>query len=446
MNARRCCLLILLLQLAGCAVYQPAPLPRPDLQGHSLAELAVAPRPHPRLASAPVDLAAPLSEWDLARITLAISPDLAALRTQASVAEAQLFASGLLPDPQLSVGLGNPSGAGLVTALSGALAIELSSLLSGAPRQAAARANVEAAHHDLGWREWLAINQVRTLVRRIDALQRQLTFANDATELTRARLALDRDNLQRGDARIDDVSLSQVAFLDAQDRALAIARTLQSTRLQLNALAGLSPQVELTLAPAAPAADGRACDSPPTLASEALTSRLDLLALRDGYQAQEAEVHRATRTALPLPQLSLSRDRDSGGIWTSGGTATLALPLWNSGRGDVAVAVASRTQLGAEYQARVHQMNADIAALCGDLDALTLQRDALAAELPSLRAAGARMAEASRNGGVSRVSFEAVRAALLDKELALLGIEQARSETQVALETAVGDFIWEDRR
>ena len=445
MNARRSCLLLLLLQLAGCAVYQPAPLPSPDLEPRSLAELAIAPHAHPMLASAPVDLAAPLSEWDLARITLAISPDLAALRSQADVAEAQLFASGLLPDPQLSVGLGNPSGAGLVTVLSGALAIELSSLLTRAPRQDAARANVEAAHHDLGWREWLTINQVRTLVRRIDALQHQRSFATDASELARRRLAIDRDNLALGDARIDDVSLSQIAFVDAQDRALALSRALRSTQLQLTALVGLSPRIELTLAPAEPAEDGRACDVVPTLSARALASRLDLMALRDGYQAQEAQLHAATRTALPLPQLSLSRDRDSGAIWTSGATATLALPLWNRGRGDIAVAQATRTQLAAEYRARVHQMNADIAALCVDLDALTQQREALAVELPSLREAGARLASASGEGGVSRVSFEAVRAALLDKELALLGIDQAQSEAQVALETAVGEFIWKDR-
>lgn len=437
------CLLPLLLQLASCAVYRPAPLLDPALGPRSVAEIVVAPRAHPRLASAPVDIAAPLSEWDLARITLAISPELIALRAQVDVSEAQLFASGLLPDPQLSVGVGHPAGADLVNVLSGALALELSSLLTQAPTEDAARANVEAAHHDLGWREWLAINQVRTLVRRIDALQRQLSFANDAAELTRQRLATDRNNLQLGDARIDDVSLSQIAFLDAQERALALARAVRSAQLQLNALIGLSPQIELALAATEPRADFRPPDSPAALSARALASRLDLMALRDGYQAQEAQLHRATRAALPLPQLELNRDRDSGAIWTTGGAATLTLPLWNRGRGDIAVAQASRTQLQAEYLARVHQMDADIAALCADLDALTGQRDALAAELPNLREADARLAAAAHDGDISRLNSEAVRAALLDQELALLGIDQARSEAQAALETAVGDFIWE---
>lgn len=438
-------LLALLLQLGGCAVYRPQPLAEPDLNPRALATLTVAPHPHPRLDPAPVDLGAPLSEWDLARIALAVSPDLVALRSQADVAHAQLFASGLLPDPQLSVGLGNPSGAQLVTVLSETLAIELSSLLARAPARAAARAHSEAVHHDVGWQEWLAINQVRSLVRRIEGLERQSSVASAAAEMTRARLAAERERLQRGDARIDDVSLSQIAFLDARDRAFAIRRTLQSTRLQLNAVIGLSPAIELSLAPVAPAERSPGCAAVPALAARALASRLDLMALREGYQAQESQLRLVTRAALPLPQLAIGRDRDSSGIWTSGGAASLALPLWNRGRGDIAVAAASRTQLAVEYQARVHQMNADIAALCGELDVLTQQRDALAAELPSLRANDAKLAEASDQGEVSRVNYEAVRATLLDQELALLGIEQARSETEIALETAVGDFVWEER-
>lgn len=443
----RACLLPLILQVAACAVYRPAPLPAADaeLLPQSLAELAVPARTHPRLAAAPVDLATPLSEWDLARITLSISPDLIALRAQVGVSEAQLFASGLLPDPQLSVGLGRPSGVDLVNVLSGALVTELSSALTRSPRQEAARAAVEQTRHDLGWREWLAINQVRTLVRRIDALHQQQTIAQAAAELARKRLATDRDNLEQGDARIDEVSLSQVALLDAQGRALALARELRSAKLQLNALVGLSPEIELALAPAAPRGNCRPPDSPTTLSARARTTRLDLIALRDGYQAQEAQVHVATRAALPLPQLELNRDRDSGAIWTTGVAATLTLPLWNRGRGDIAVAQASRDQLRAEYLARLHQTSADIAALCTDLDALDRERDGLASELPALREAGARLAIASRDGGVSRANFEAVRAALLNQELAMLGIDQARSEAQVALETAVGDFIWKDQ-
>lgn len=442
---RSACVLSVLVQLAACAGYRPLPLPDPE-SPRVLPELSVSAHAHPRLAAAPVDLTKPLSEWDLARIALAISPDLVAQRSQVEVNQAELFASGLLPDPQLSASLGDPTGAGLVTALGSTLTMELSALWTRAPRHAAARAGEAMARHDLGWREWLVINQVRTLVRRTGALERQLAVANTATAMTRARLTTDRQNLEQGDARIDDTSLSQIAFLDAQDRALALERTLQATRLQLNALVGLSPQVELQLAPGAPTSAQPACASPSTLASRALAFRLDLIALRDGYEMQERRVQLATRTALPLPQLSLGRDRDSAAVWTTSAAATLGLPLWNRGRGDIAVAHASRAQLAAEYLARVHQMQSDIATLCVDLESMARQRGALAKELPALRDAATRLAAAGRDGEVSRVSLEVVRTALLDKELALLSIDQARSEAEVTLDTAIGDFIRKVRR
>jgi len=434
-------LLLVLAIPAACAVYQLQPLPVIDLESDPIAVPVQELIAHERLSPAPIDLTIPLSDLDLARLMLVTSPEMAALRSRVDVAEAQLFAAGILPDPQLSLSIAKGSASGLVTGLAAGLAFDFGALLSAQPRRAAARANAGQIRHDVAWSEWLAINQVRTLVVRIQNLSRQRQIVAPALQSAREILLLTRTNLARGDARIDDSSLSLVAFLDAQDRAQALARSLASARLELNASVGVLPATVIKLKAVDP--NPHQLQAPLELTRRALDARLDLIALREGYQAHEQNLRTTFLLSVPLPQLALSRDRDTSAIWTTGAAAAISLPLWNRNRGDIAVARATRTQLAAEYQARVHQMRADIAALIVELDAIEEARSALAAELPELRTASAILAAASLAGDVSRLSFETVRAALLDKELSSLALELSFAENSVALETAVGEFLWE---
>lgn len=431
--------------LSACASYGPAPLPDADsmLMADPLG-MRLTPIAHARLAAAPVDLNGPLSDLDVGRIMLIASPDLAALRERVGVGQAQLLAAGILPDPQLSLSLDRPIGLGMVNAFGAGMAIDLASLLTRVPRQDAARSSLQQIRQDLGWSEWLAINQARTLVRRLGFLERQQALVDAAVEVARKILTVYRNNLQSGDARLDDVSLYQVAFIDAQDRSLALARSREAARLQLNALVGLLPSTVLELEPAS---DLHPLDALEVidLARRGLRSRLDLQALRAGYAAQEANVRASVAVSLPLPQLALNRNRDFSSIWSSGVAATLSLPLWNRNRGDIAIAEATRAQLAAEYRARIRQMHADIAGLSADLAALDRERNALAAELPELRRAAQTLSTASRQGSVPLVTYETIRAALLDKELTFLALQQARAEGEIALEAAVGEFLWEPR-
>jgi outer membrane protein TolC len=85
---------------AGCASYQSKPLThRVDL----------APTVD-QLTSPMVTPTDGLSLVDVANITVLNNPDLKAQRKRLGVAQVQLFAAGLLPDPHLSANLDSPTG------------------------------------------------------------------------------------------------------------------------------------------------------------------------------------------------------------------------------------------------------------------------------------------------------------------------------------------------
>ncbi len=424
--------------LGGCATYRPAPLAvDAGIDRSTLLQALALPSPvHPRLAAAELKLDQPLGELDVARLALLLNPDLRAQRRQVGVADAQLFAAGLLPDPQLTLAVDVPDSAGLVRALTGGLGIDLGSLVTRPAAREASQHALEKVRLDAAWSEWLIINQVRTLCRRIHFLKLQVGIAEQSTAATRALFDLSAANKQRGDARLDETAVYQIGFIDAQDRALSLQRNLDQARLQLNTLLGLSPADVLRLAE--PPAMGDLLIDNDQLLREAVDQRLDLGALREGYQAQESEVRRAVRASIPLPQLSFNRARDTSAVWTHGLGIGLSLPLWNRGRGPIRIGLASRDQLAAEYAARVYQAGMDIAAASSDLKAIERQRAALAHELPSLTAASTVLDKAARDGNVPLLTSETTRAALLDKQLVLSSLEQALAEGEVALDTAAG--------
>lgn len=434
---------LLLAGVAGCATYRPVPLPTVEalLQRKPLASEQISPE-HPLLPARPINLDAPLTDLDAARLALIASPDLNATRAQVGVSQAQLFAAGLVADPQLSLSVDRPDVAGLVNALAAGLSFDLASLFTRADRVAGARNNTAKVRLDVAWSEWLALNQVRTLVRRIVALERQVAVADQAADAAAEIYKLTERNMIRGDARLDDVAVYQIGYLDAQDRLLALKRQLIATRQELNAVIGIPPEVALALSGDRHPRSLEALDAS-ALVSAAAHDRLDVRALEAGYAAQERGVRVATKNALPLPQLNFTRTRDTGSIWTRGGGLGATLPLWNRNRGEISIAVATRAQLAAEYAARIYRMRADIVAQVEDLRAIDEERRALAGQLPKLEESARVIAQATREGSLPLVTYETVRAALLDKQLSLLALEQAQTEGEVALETSIGKLLWE---
>ncbi len=432
----------LIILLSSCATYSPAPIAVDSgLARPMLADTAqMKPISHPRLASAVLNLDQPLDELDIARLALLLNPDLIAQRDQVGVAEAQLFSAGLLPDPQLSFSLDKPYSPGLVNALAGSFGVELGSLLTRPAAKAASTHNLEKVRLDVAWSEWLTINQARTLCRRVHYLEQQRDIAEQSTMATKKIYDLSAENKRRGDAKLDETTIYQVGFIDAQDRSLALKRNLAATKLQLNALLGLAPTDILNLAEPPAILSMNKFDAD-LLTHTALNQRFDLQALREGYLSQESALRRAVVASLPLPQLSWNRARDTSSVWVRGPSIGFSLPLWNRGRGDIHIATATRSQMAGEYQARVYQTRIDIAGAEIDLAAINAQRVALTSEIPSLIVAANVLNKAAREGNVTLVTYETVRASLLDKQLALSVLEQAQAEGEIALETAVGDWL-----
>lgn len=430
--------------IAACSGFSPSPLDNARTDAvlsapdeNALAQSAKQLR-HPRIPPITLDFSKPLTSDELAVIAVLVNPDLKAMRAKAGVADAQVFQAGLLPDPQLAVGLDRPTSgqAGLVNAYNVGVSWDILGILTRRAARRVAEAKRVQVREDIAWSEWLAANQVRLLAERVAFLEAQRKLAHDAASIAGRLLEASKRNLERHDIKIDEFALRQVAYLDAQDKALALARSLERARLDLNRNLGLPPSEIVPLA-TQPTASGPVRDAQ-ALFEVARNARLDLVALRAGYQAQEYQLQRDLLGQFPKLNLGLHRARDTGNITTFGLSVGVTLPIFNGNRGAIAVSRATRAQLRAEYAARLFQTRSDIAILVADLERIDREMAPLVSQLPSLERAEAVMRSGVGSGDVTLIGYETVRAALLSKRLTLSSLEQAKAEQRIALQLATG--------
>src|SRR5258708_2317522 len=225
------------LLLGGCAPYGPVPLPeRVDLAD--------------RL---PGQVAQPLDMDAISTVAVLNNPDLRAARRKSGVSEAQAFAAGILPNPELTANLDPASGGGSeVIGYGLGISYDIKNLIVQPAKLGAANAARDQARLNLLWQEWQTVAQARTLyVQRINAAEKRELFANleerYATQADRSGRAL-----QTGDATFDTAGIDLAALLDARSQLRTAERTGSQADYQLRTLLGLAPQVELPLRPLTP--------------------------------------------------------------------------------------------------------------------------------------------------------------------------------------------------
>lgn len=430
----------LALLLAGCAHYAPLPLDAdpavlaPPVAAVLLHDAAAVERPY--LAPATIDLAQPLDGNAVATLAVVNNPDLKAQRLRAGISDAQAFAARLLPDPTFSLGAARVvTGPDPFVDLASALGFDLAELRSRGVRLAQARAATRQVRLDLAWAEWQVAGQARIQAIRIVALERAVTLAEAGATVTQSLLDRTLRAAGRGDVPPDQLQAARIGAYDAQERVRVAVRDLAAARFELVRLLGLPPGFPLRLAPpplavATPHAD--------RLFALARGKRADLQALVAGYAAQEAIVHKAILDQFPTLGLTINASRDSAGNALTGPAVDVTLPLWNRNRGGIAIERATRAALRSDYDARLFQTRADIAAAVGGIAVATAQRAAIARDLPALQTFAAASRRAATRGDLALATADTAEQVVRDKQTLATQIDQDIAERTVALELLTG--------
>ena len=435
----------LLMILPACKVYHRLPLDQrakdAALAAPDLARIQVqaGELKHPILKPLRVDLRDGLSPAEAAVLAVIANPDLRAVRDQRALASAQLLGAGLLPDPVLSYGQDFPEQGqtGAVTADSLQLSLDLTAILTRSLRHRAARSAQQSVQLDVAWQEWQVAEGAKLSVYRLSALEAQVLLADRGVALQEEILNGVEQAAARGDMNLGDLALARSNHEAGKRNALALRQSRELERLALNTLLGLTPRqrVELeTLASERPWNEPSSEDA----LFQRLDQRLDLVALQHGYQSQDARLRLAVWSQFPSIGLSVNRSRDASAIVTQGYAVAVSLPLFNRGRGQVAVEDATRQQLHDQYLARLYHARAEVVQLLADLRATQEQIVTARAALPALEAQARGAEQAFVAGAMEQQTQGQVRLALLSQQATLAALQGSLDELGVALEIASG--------
>jgi outer membrane protein TolC len=393
---------------------------------------------HPLLALLETNEDDGIAPEEAAVLAVLVNPSLRAVRDGRGVSAAQVLQAGLLPNPSLAWANEWPfAGPDHLVAYNIGLSWDISALISHSAKVEAAQATAASVDLDIAWQEWQIAQSAKSGAWKVVSLQAQLDMARQADGLL-------QDNLQTVAKAVDlqqktavDLSAAQVARQEAHTTVLELERDLGKQRLALNRLLGLPPQTQLKLrAGRIPAAA-----NPPDAAELERgieDRRLDLLALRRGYDSQEASVRAAVLSRFPKTSIGGANARDTAGSCTWGYDLSVDLPLFDRNQGNIAIEQATRQKLRDEFINRVFDARNDLAAASAEIDALRRQIAFADSSVPALERLVGDYGKAVNTGNADVLSYYSARNDLGKKKIEILKLKQELIEAWIALENASG--------
>jgi outer membrane protein TolC len=414
--------------MAGCATYAPLPLNKSATLKDRTEELNHDAHPLPPQ----------LGMNDIALLVLRNNPDLVAARAQRGLAQAQVLAAGIPPNPSLSGSYGFVlGGPGTTAALAAGLSQDLKSLVTLSSRRASAAHAAREVDARLLWQEWQTIARARLLaLDLVEGEKLRRVLEQNAAQL-QDLLTRNRDALAQGDTTLIALVPDLSAVSSSRRQLDDLQRQQETRRRDLNVLLGLSPLAALPLS--------ESMDLPVVDASEveqALASladrRPDLVALQLGYQSQEEKVRGAILAQFPMLSLGITGGHDNTNVRTLGPQITIDLPIFNRNQGNIAVETATRQQLHDEFTARLTTAKAQVRSLLADMALLQNQLVAKQPRLTELEQTAARAQSAYQTGDLDERTYVDVLSARSAKQQEILAIEQTLLEQQIAVVTLIG--------
>ncbi len=437
--------------IQGCSVYQPKPLDEravsqalaaPDLDSIRIKAEEIK---HPILKPRNIDFTKGISAQDAAIIAVIANPSIRAERDRKGIADAQLLQAGILPNPTFSYNLDIPTGGnteGTVNAYG--LGLEwniIKSLLTGGAEIDAACAHSASVDLEIAWREWQVAQSAKQHVHGLMYLEKQLVVARRDELRLEENLDAIKKAVDMGDMTIIELDAADAAFRKAHSTVLDIQKKLKQERLAFNQTLGFPPDSMIPLSKGMEMPSFENLPSLEKIMNGLESRRLDLLALRMGYQSQEESLRAAVRAQFPGINIGLSHARDTTDVVTTGFSVSVELPFFDRNQGRIAIEEASRQKLYDEYLERVYRARADVAGILADISSVQKQKDSAEKAVESLE----KLVEVSYNGflegNVDILSYYNELDRLFSGRLEVLKLESDLADLHAALEIAAGEFL-----
>ena len=435
------------ISVGGCAAYEASPITdaavtealRP-VDRTNLQERAAAIH-NPLLHFGDFDPETPLTPRGAAVLAVLNHPSLRSERSRSALADAQLLQAGVLPNPSLTFQLDAPVGKntkGEVIGYGLGIDWEFTALISRGAKLESARAASDQVRLDVAWKEWQVAQAAKQAAYDVVAVElREKDAVALSEQLDRIADKMDAA-LAHHDLKANDAAAARAAADDARVILAGIRRDATDTRLALNHALGLAADTKIVLSTAIHLPDSLAVNTAEHFVANLENRRIDLVALRRGYDAQEATVRAAILSQFPKISLGIAHTRDTGDFFTLGPSLSMELPFFDRNQGNIAIEKATRQQLFNEYVSRVFDARSEVAQSLATIRSLNDVIAAQRAQVESLRKLVNANEQALTQGDLDAATFYAAAVSLSQKQNDLTSLKQDLVHAQLRLELATG--------
>jgi len=436
--------------LQGCATYQRLHLDDSSvarkLRPPSMEDIRIRAKAinHPILKSIQFNDRDGLSPDEAAVLAVLANPTLRAVRDRKGLGAAQLFQAGILPNPQLSYSLDVPTGGntkGTINAFGLGLGWDISSLISRGARLDAARRYSASVDLQVAWQEWQVAEAARLHVYRLLFLQEQLVLAGKTERELKENLQTVKKAFSLGVKTILELTAVKMAYQNAHNIVLTLEQEQLHERYGLNRTLGLAPDRVVSLQQNGRLPLWQRLPAYEEIIRHLDSRRLDLLALKEGYESQEARVRAAVLSQFPRINIGLNHARDSGNVITTGFAVSVNLPFFDRNQGRIAVERANRQQLFDEYVARIFEIRSSVAAILGDMASIKRQLEAAQDSVKIASQLVEAYKLALKDGNADIVTYNNLRNELETRRLGILKLKRDLTDMGIALEIAAGEYV-----
>jgi len=433
----------------GCAHYDSQPLtraaveraltvpPMEMLQGRAAAI------DNPLMRPAVIGSPEGLTPDGAAVLAVLLNPTLRANRDRLKLSDAQLIQAGILANPTLDLSSDPVTGGnttGTFTGYAVGLNWDITALISRNARIAAARKQQASVRLDVAWQEWQVAQAGKKAAYDLIALRAQVQLAREIERGLAQNLTLVRRAVEGHNKTLLELSAAQTASNKARLDLLTLQSGLRHQELALNQALGSLEGEPMRLQPF-PLPSRLDLPSQAQFLDGLEDRRLDLVALRRGYDAQEETVRAAVLSQFPKLVLGMHHARDTSNVVSDGPNAALDLPIFDRNQGNIAIERATRQRLFDEYIARVFDARASIALALADIQSLTEQIADAEASIPALEELVSVYGKAMVKGNADVLSYYTAQSDLTSRQLDLLRLRQQLLQNKVVLEIAAGMYL-----
>ncbi len=398
---------------------------------------------HSLLKPVVFELSDGLSPDEAAILAVLQNKDLRLARNKLGIANAQLLQAGLLPNPRLAYNIAGTTGgldAGKVTGYGLSLDWEVTALLTQANRVSGASAEQKSVNLQIAWQEWQVAQAAKL------ACYQWLVYAQQQALLEDSLQRLTHNNEQLKIA-VDKGLITALESMSGVTAQTTLENRLEGVLAQkslhqqrLNRALGRQPDESIPFQETTALPEELTVSSYMQLTSNLSQQRLDLLALQQGYQNQEQQVHIAVLQQFPKISIGITHTKNNSDYYTMGAGISLSLPVFDQNQGAIALAKANRQTLFDEYSNRDFQSKADIAELLVTITSVNGEIKTSHTALSSLETLLDAYDTASQQGQIDRLVYYTAWSNVLDKKVDLLTLQLHLIEAQIALETATGRY------